>query len=92
MCHFSRYFRKKTWPQSRVLVSTGPKKVEFGTFWSVIRDYGLKLYLYGDLSPTMLFKSPVLIKTAFRDQFLRFLGFRPQKLRKYIPYIFPIYW
>ena len=76
------------------------KKIEFGTCWSVIRAYGLKLCLYGDLSLTKLFKSPVLLKIASRDNFLRILvlyikgGVRSKKIikEKLSPSLsFPIY-
>ena len=89
MCLFSLgvslslIFSEKTLPRSRVLVYTRPEKIEFGTFGSVIRDYGLKLCLYGDLSLTKLFKSPVLPKLASIDQCLSFFAYNP---RNYIPY------
>ena len=51
---------------------TGIKNIEFGTFQSAIRDYGLIIVLQGAICTTMLFKSPVLIKTAFRLHFFWF--------------------
>ena len=84
---FSRSVRKKTLPRRRVLVfPAGPgrrrtyKNIGFGTFWSVVRDYGLIICVQGAISSTMLLKSPVLPKTASRDQFLRFWAPNPKNI------------
>ena len=63
------------------------KNIESCICQSAIRDYGLRINLQGAISTTKLFKSTVLLKTAFRPQFLRFSG-NNQIFNKNIPTFF----
>ena len=70
------------------------KNIEFGTFRSVIRDYGLRICVQGAISTTIAIKGMVSPKTAFRDLFLRFSAQFPIFLQKNTyknPLIYPLY-
>ena len=47
--------------------------IEFGTFWSVVRDYGLRICVQGAIHPTIIFKGLILLKYDLKSH-------KPKKL------------